>query len=192
MGKVKRYVLRTKGRVFLNKQCVTVLEQHVAPRMTSIRRETYRMRKKISWRDTLNYLWQYYKKHVADGNMDLRLYHEHRGATYASSKFKQTGAIQGYRRGAAGRLPVPTPPRARVRGTGEPPRRRGNPQVQTATPGGTVLVANTRQFVQTYIPTGNNALAGRFDEAPTPPPAPTPLLTTADWAALGYAPNNTW
>ena len=97
MGKVKRYVLRFKGKILFNKQCVLVLEKYCIPKMTSVRRETYRLRKKVSWRDTLDYLWKYYKKYITDDAMDLRLYHERRGCTYGSSRFKQTAALQGYK-----------------------------------------------------------------------------------------------
>lgn len=102
MGKVKRYVLRYKGKIFFNKQCLVLLAKVCVPKMSTARKDTYKNRKHISWRDDLDYLWKYYKKYITDDTMDLRLYHERRGCTYGSSRFKQTAATQGYK--SRGRL----------------------------------------------------------------------------------------
>lgn len=177
MGKVKRYVLRVKGKMFFNKQCVETLRKVCVPRMTSIRKDIYKNRKHISWRDDLDYLWKYYKKYIADGNCDLRMYHEHRKGTYASSLFKQTASIQGYRTAArvnVARGIVPIPNTRWFRRPGEtayvpvdPPR----PRVTTA-------VVDVEDYaiptpgLYTYIPRID------FERTPeTPPPA-------ARWARL--------
>lgn len=185
MGKVKRYVLRVKGKVFLNKQCVEVLKKVVVPKMTSIRRDTFKSRKHLSWRDDLDYLWKYYKKYANDGVCDLRMYHEHRKCTYASSMFKQVASIQGYKR--SGRVDTPAAARlfrrpGEVQTVPEPPRQRivtaATPALQTRTqPAWAPINDNVLYGTQAYT-YAQMPMAGRFDMEEAP---------TTDWGALARA-----